>query len=106
VICQWAGGFQHHHLAGAGVAADPQLTVQSRLAGKPVDGHHHDDAAGVLAAGADRRLDRFLQNRLGVGCHDQGHHPSQGDGATLLAQRDDALVDLVGRGLGKIDNHG
>ena len=41
-----------------------------------------------------------------VGCDDQGQHPAERDRAALFAQRDDLLVDDVGRGVGQVDDHG
>lgn len=90
---------QYHHLAGTGVAAYPKLAVQPRFACQPVGRHHHDDAAGVFATGGDCRLDRVLEDLFGVGDNHQGEHPAECDRTTLFAQRGDALVDVVGRGV-------
>ena len=55
-----------HDLARAGVTADPDLCVETRLARIPVAGDHHDDPARVLAAGVVGRLDGILEQVIGI----------------------------------------
>lgn len=106
MVGQRAGQSQHHHLVGAGIAAHPQLGIQSSLRGQAISGDDHDHPARMLTAGPVGRLDRLLKHRFGIGGDDQRQHPAEGDRTALFAQSDDLLVDRPGIGLGQIDNHG
>ena len=88
---------QRDDLAGARVAADPQLRVQTRLGGASIAGHDHDHPARMLAAGEVGRLDGVLEQIVGVKRDHEREHPAQRDRAALFAKADDLLVDVVGR---------
>ena len=84
--CQWSGGSQHHHLAGAGIATHAKLAVQARFGCQSISGNHHDDPAGVLSARRRGGVDGVLDEIFGIGSHHQGQDAPEGDGAALFAQ--------------------
>ena len=83
VALELAGRAQHQHLAGAGVAAEPDLRVQ---VGRAVLGvvRDDDDAARVLAAGVVRGVDRLVGVPV-AHRDDERQHASEGDRAALVA---------------------
>ena len=104
VVGQSAEQTQDNHLAGPGVAADPDLGVEP--AGTSLAAADQgDDPAGMLTAGVVGRLDRFLGLSL---VHDdyQGQHPAQCHGANVVPQLDQVLVHCGRGGAGKINDHG
>jgi hypothetical protein len=106
VIGQFALQPKHNDLAGACVAADPDLGVQLRFRRTAVAGKHCNHPAWMLSAGEVSRLDGVLEEVLGVRRDDKGQHPTHGDRAALFAQRDDLLVDFGGGRRRQGDNHG
>ena len=97
---------QHHDLAGAGVAPNPDLGVQPWFIRAAVTGQHGDHTAGMFPAGVVRCLDGVFKDFLGVRRDDERQHPAHRHRATLFAQPDDLLVDVVRRGARQVDDHG
>src|SRR4051812_33672087 len=105
MVGQFTFETQDHDLACARVGADADFGVESRIGGLAVARQHGDHPTGMLAAGEVRRFDGVFENLLGVWRDDERQDPAHRDRAALLAEADDLLVDVVGAGVGQIDDH-